>query len=52
VQVSACSRAVCKNRHLAAPMLSLQNGLICMRQLTKAERVGGAHSGGTVRRKA
>jgi hypothetical protein len=37
-----------KNRHLAAPMLLLQNGLLCTRQPTKAERVGDAHSGGSV----
>jgi hypothetical protein len=30
-------------------MLSLQNGLFCMRELTKAECVGDAHSGGSAR---
>jgi len=28
-------------------MLSLQNGLFCMRELTKAECAGDAHSGGS-----
>ena len=49
MQVTACSRAAFKTANLATPILALQNGPFCTRQLRGVERQQGAQNGGYLR---